>query len=446
MKSIMKTAGLAATAVLVWGPVSCRKPEAVELASYPEVRAGLSISGAEGKPSVIPLHADYDGDGVLKADGDLSRTYVLSLSSPSPEDVTVWLEAIHTGLPAEYVGLEKNTLTIPAGQKSAAVDVVFKPEDLSFAPEAAEVYEIGVRVIGMTGFQTAFEGEAEAKVVVEKAAYLSEATVVTGESETGTVRFRRRYLDGAVINEDPMTFDLKVKLDRPATEDLALPVRISGLPAGQEGAAVFSEAAFKVAAGGKESENVITCNISDEFLLGDGNAALFELHVEIGTGDRPSVAAGSPLTVEIRKTTDLVMVAGPDEFAALSKYDPSGWTGSGDGSGDIESLFDGVKTGYNDYYYFFQLQIDMQEVLPVDGFIAYAYAGSIRYLPDRLRIEISEDGENWTSLGVVEDGRSGGNPQHIRFLKTVHARYIKYISLEENRTATDFVEFEVYHE
>lgn len=440
----MKTASLAAV-ILALVPVSCRKAEVVELATYPETSVGFSIADVEGNPSVITLNATYDGEGVLTADGEITRTYIFTMSSPSPEDVVFGLEAIHEGLPAEYVELEKTKLTIPAGYKSASVDVTFKPEDLSFASNDAEVYEVGVRVKDMEGFQVSFEGEPEAKVIVEKAPYISEATVVIDGSGANSITFKRSYVEGKIINEDIMSLDFKVVVNRPALTDLVLPVAVTGLPAGFEKSFTLSEPTIKIAAGEKESSNVITCTIPDDFLLVGEDPEVFPLEITLDTDAVASTGVANPLHVTVNKVLDLMAVVTADEFASLTKHVPSGWAVTGDGNGSPGAMFDGVNTGYNDYYYFYYFTVDFKESIPLNGFKVYCYYNSISYMPNHFTVEVSDDGETWMSLGEVEDGRSGGHPVHVMFLKNINARYLKFTSLESSRYSTDFVEFELYH-
>ena len=442
----MKIASLASAAVLALAPTSCRKAEVVELASYPQTHAGFAIADVEGNPSVITLNATYDGQGVLTADGDITRTYIFTMESPSPEDAVFELEAIHEGLPAEYVELSTEKLTIPAGYKSASVDVTFTPEDLSFAAIEAETYEVGVRVKSMKAYQVTFEGEPEAKVVVEKMPYMSEASIVIDPSGAGSINFKRSYVDGEIINDDAMTFNFKAVLNRPALVDMEVPVSISGLPSGFDKCATFSEPTLKFAAGEKTSSNVITCDISDDFLLnGVEEPEAFALTVvaDFSKYETGAMNESGALAVNVTKTLDLLVMVPASEFASLTKYAKSGWTATGDGYGTPGNLIDGTTSGYGYYYYFSWFQIDMKVVQPVSGIMVYPYYNSASYLPTEFSIEISEDGEKWLPMGEISNGTSAGSPAYTKFLKTVNARYIKYNNL--GSTYKYIMEVDVYH-
>lgn len=445
----MKILSLAAVTVMAVAVTSCRKEEEVDLAYYPDYTVNFAIDGVEGNPSVITLNATYDGEGVLTANGDLTRTYIFSLDSPSPKDVLFELETIVEGLPAEFVQMSTDTLAIPAGSKSAVVEVAFTAEDFSFADTAAEVYELGVRVKSMEGFHTIFSGEPEAKVVVEKAAYQAEASIILDPSGANSINFKRSYVDGEIVNEDAMTFDFKAVLNRPALVDMEVPVSISGLPSGFESCAKFSEPTLKFAAGEKTSSNVITCDVADDFLLNgveDPEAFALTVVADFSNYENGAMSESGALVANVTKALDLMTVATAADFASLEKYTSNNtWTATGDGSGTIGTMFDGVTTGYSDYYYFSYFIVDFKEVLPLNGFKVYCYYNSISYMPNHFTVEVSDDGQAWKAIGEVTDGRSGGHPAHVLFLKTINARYLKFTSLETSRYSTDFVEFELYH-
>ena len=445
----MKILSLAAVTVMAVAVTSCRKEEEVDLAYYPDYTVNFAIDGVEGNPSVITLNATYDGEGVLTANGDLTRTYIFSLDSPSPKDVLFELETIVEGLPAEFVQMSTDTLAIPAGSKSAVVEVAFTAEDFSFADTAAEVYELGVRVKSMEGFHTIFSGEPEAKVVVEKAAYQAEASIILDPSGANSINFKRSYVDGEIVNEDAMTFDFKAVLNRPALVDMEVPVSVSGLPSGFDKCATFSEPTLKFAAGEKTSSNVITCNISDDFLLNgveDPEAFALAVVADFSKYETGAMNESGALAVNVTKALDLMTIATAADFASLVKYTNNGWTGTGDGSGSIASMFDGNTSSYaSDYYYFYYFTLDFKEVIPLNGFKIWCYYASTTYMPNHFTVEVSEDGNNWMMIGEITNGRSGGHPVHVQFLKTINARYLKFTSLETSKYSTDFVEFELYH-
>lgn len=447
MKNIMKAFSLALAAVAVLTATSCREEEQVDLAGYGDTKIGFSIEGVEGDVATISLDATYNGEGVLTASGDLTRTYIFTLNTPSPEDVIFDVEPIIVGIPAQYVEIDQTHLVIPAGAKSGSVTVSFTAEDFSFASIEAETYEIGVRVTNYEGYNIQFDGEPEAKVVVEKVPYTSEVSLVIDGTNAQSITFKRSYLDGKIINDDKMTLNFKAVLTRPALTALEIPFSLTGLPAGAEKSASFTGSVLKVAAGEKVSD-VLTLNISDDFLLdGKEEPVSYPLQLQaVESANYPSVvlAENGGLNISVNKVLDLMTMVPASDFANLTRItpnQPSTWTGTGNGYGSFGTMFDGVTTGYSDYYYFTYFQVDMKEVKTLNGFKVYCYYSYVSYMPRHFTVDVSEDGNTWMSLGEVEDGQSQGHPCHVLFLKTVKARYLKFTSIQGN---PDFVEFELY--
>lgn len=450
MKRIMKIFNLALAAVAALAVIACDECNKPELAGYPDTEIGFAIADVEGNPSSITLNATYDAQGVLSASGNLTRTYILSLESPSPEDTVFEVEPLIVGIPEEFVTIDKTELVIPAGSKSETVTVEFTGDDFSFAAVEAETYELGVRIKDIKGYKPHFKGEPEGKVIVEKVPYQSDVTMVIDGTNATSITFKRSYVDGKIINEDKMTLDFKAVLSRPALTSLEIPFELSGVPAGFESSVKFSSSSLKVAAGEKES-SVVTLDIADDFVLvGGDNPESYPLLLQaVVNDDNPFVAfsADCSLAITVNKVLDLMSMSNASEFASLTRIEPnkpSTWTGSGDGMGSFGSMFDGVTTGYSDYYYFYSFEVDMKEVKAINGVKIYCYYSSISYMPNHFTIDVSEDGNSWMSLGEVEDGRSAGHPVHVMFLKQVKARYLKFTSLETSKYSTDFIEFELY--
>ena len=88
-------------------------------------------------------------------------------------------------------------------------------------------YELGVRVVEARGSQVPVV-DGEAKMVIEKAAYVAVASLVGVEGNA--VTFKRNFIDGAIVNEDPITYDVKVVVDRPVLEDTKFVVNRRAFP------------------------------------------------------------------------------------------------------------------------------------------------------------------------------------------------------------------------
>ena len=186
----------------------CRADEEVDLAGYPETPVGATISGTTDR--VATFAGTYDNEGVLNLAGSLSGEYTIALAQASPEETVVRVEPIITNVPAELVEISARELVIPAGSTTAAVSVRMIEENYDvmenvFGPVT---YELGVRVVEARGSQVPVV-DGEAKMVIEKAAYVAVASLVGVEGNA--VTFKRNFIDGAIVNEDPITYDLSCR-------------------------------------------------------------------------------------------------------------------------------------------------------------------------------------------------------------------------------------------
>ena len=207
----------------------CRADEEVDLAGYPETPVGATISGTTDR--VATFAGTYDNEGVLNLAGSLSGEYTIALAQASPEETVVRVEPIITNVPAELVEISARELVIPAGSTTAAVSVRMIEENYDFMENVfgPVTYELGVRVVEARGSQVPVV-DGEAKMVIEKAAYVAVASLVGVEGNA--VTFKRNFIDGAIVNEDPITYDVKVVVDRPVLEDTKFVVKSAGIPEG----------------------------------------------------------------------------------------------------------------------------------------------------------------------------------------------------------------------
>lgn len=207
----------------------CRADEEVDLAGYPETPVGATISGTTDR--VATFAGTYDNEGVLNLAGSLSGEYTIALAQASPEETVVRVEPIITNVPAELVEISARELVIPAGSTTVAVSVRMIEENYDFMENVfgPVTYELGVRVVEARGSQVPVV-DGEAKMVIEKAAYVAVASLVGVEGNA--VTFKRNFIDGAIVNEDPITYDVKVVVDRPVLEDTKFVVKSAGIPEG----------------------------------------------------------------------------------------------------------------------------------------------------------------------------------------------------------------------
>lgn len=448
MKNIWKSAllfALAGSAALFTG---CRDDETVDLAGYPETPAGIAIA-ASGK-TIATYQGVYDAEGVLQVDGSLSNSYTVTLAQASPEDVHIRVEPVIVNLPADRVTLSATELFIPAGSIVPAepIIVTFDDSDMTFMAEerAALNYELGVRIVEASGFQTPVTA-AEAKVVVEKAPYVAAASVVLEEGGS-EVTFKRSYVDGKIINEEPIECNVKIVLDRPVLAETRFALKTTGMPEAFAADAAFEPAELVIAAGAKESEMTSVWTVTDDFLLTneDPETRLLTLKAEPVDGDDTVAGSENGVEVTVIKAFDLLAYLAEADPAWV-KYDTTGWTGDTNGRGDISDLFDGSTgtdvyvSNYGDGYMWFT--IDMKEPRAIHGVTITPWS-NIRYLGERFILSTSDDGKTWTQQGELSTADMRIAPYYITFLKPVTARYLKYEGWKGNQSAPDIAEFYVY--
>lgn len=428
----------------------CREDETVDLAGYPETPAGIAIA-ATGKTTAT-YEGAYDAEGALQLSGTLSNSFTVTLAQASPEDVRILLEPIIVNLPADKVTLSASEVVIPAGHvtHSEPVEVTFDDSDMQFMADevAAMNYELGLRIVGLDGFQVPIVA-SEAKVVLEKAPYVASASVVLGQGGSEQL-FKRSYVDGKIVNENPIACSVKVTLDRPVLQDTRFLLKTEGLPEAFAADAAFTPAEVTIAAGEKVSE-VVEWTLTDDFLLTSDEPETHRIKLTAEPIEADATVAGSKegMDVTVIKIFDLLaFVTEPDP--SWVKYPTNGWTGQTNGYGSIFDLFDGNTNtdvyvsvwGGGDGTLWFT--IDMLEAHEIYGVTMASWKNTVSYMGERFVLSTSDDGETWTQQGELQTDDMRVSPYYIAFLKPVTARYIKYEGYMGKRNAPDIAEFYVY--
>lgn len=427
----------------------CRADEEVDLAGYPETPVGATISGTTDR--VATFAGTYDNEGVLNLAGSLSGEYTIALAQASPEETVVRVEPIITNVPAELVEISARELVIPAGSTTAAVSVRMIEENYDFMENVFDpmTYELGVRVVEARGSQVPVV-DGEAKMVIEKAAYVAVASLVGVEGNA--VTFKRNFIDGAIVNEDPITYDMKVVVDRPVLEDTKFVVKSAGIPEGFADDERFTPAAeVTIPAGAKESD-ATTWSVTDDFLEADEELGTFPVQLTAELVGDTAGAAVDPedagVAISIVKKSDLLTFLSAAD-ASWMKYPTSGWTFDTNGSvwGGDAALWDGSTStdvyGANPL----EITIDMKTPQWVAGFDIRSY-GSISYLGEYFELSTSEDGENWMPHGELRQAeapnRGYGATNYVQLLKPCNARYIKWVGTKGSAYGPDITEMYIY--
>lgn len=453
MKNIVRYAllfALAGGAALFTG---CRADEKVGLAGYPQTPVGATISGTSDRVAVSK--ATYDGDGALNVEGSLSGEYTIALAQASPEDVTVRVEPIITNVPAELVEISASELVIPAGSTTASVSVSITGEDYGFMENVPQpvTYELGVRVVEARGSQVPVV-DGEAKLVIEKEAYMAAASLV-GIAGNELV-ITRNYVDGQILDEDPMTCEVKVVTDRPVLEDTKFVVRSAGIPEGFADDESFSPAAEVTILAGEKESSATTWTLANDFLEVDDVLGTFPMQLSIEMVGESATAVVDPedagVAIQIVKMSDLVKF--------LDKADPSwtklptdGWTVESNGKSydgyDVNTLlFDGSPSSDISGKPLLEITIDMKESQKVVGFSVTVY-GDFAHMGKSFECLTSEDGENWKLHGELMTAdaptKESRATNYVR-LNPCNARYVKWIgvAIEGVYYGVDISEFYIY--
>ena len=451
MKNIVRYAllfALAGGAALFTG---CRADEEVGLAGYPQTPVGATISGTSDRVAVSK--ATYDGDGALNVEGSLSGEYTIVLAQASPEDVTVRVEPIITNVPAELVEISASELVIPAGSTTASVSVSITGEDYGFMENVPQpvTYELGVRVVEARGSQVPVV-DGEAKLVIEKEAYMAAASLV-GIAGNELV-ITRNYVDGQILDEDPMTCEVKVVTDRPVLEDTKFVVRSAGIPEGFADDESFSPAAEVTILAGEKESSATTWTLANDFLEVDDVLGTFPMQLSIEMVGESATAVVDPedagVAIQIVKMSDLVKF--------LDKADPSwtklptdGWTVESNGKSydgyDVNTLlFDGSPSSDISGKPLLEITIDMKESQKVVGFSVTVY-GDFAHMGKSFECLTSEDGENWKLHGELmtadAPNKESGATNYVQ-LTPCNARYVKWVGVAETSYGVDITEFYIY--
>ncbi len=431
----------------------CRADEKVDLAGYPQTPVSATISGTSDLVAVSK--ATYDGDGVLNVGGSLSGEYTIALAQASPEDVTVRVESIITNVPAELVKISAGELVIPAGSRTASVSVTMTEEDYGFMENVPQsvTYELGVRVVEARGSQVSVV-DGEAKKVIEKEAYMATASLTSAKGTE--VTFKRNYLDGKIINDEPMTLELKVVTDRPVLEDTKFVVKSAGVPEGFADDESFTPAAEVTILAGEKESSATTWTLTDDFLEVDAVLGTFPVQLSVEMVGESATAAVDPenagVAIQIVKKSDLLeFLAAAD--ASWTKYPTTGWTVDSDGtaySGDVSTvLFDGSAYSTISGDSSLEFIIDMKVSQMVEGFSIQPY--SISYLGRSFELYTSEDGVTWAPQGELMTADApnqswGNSTNYVRLMKPCNARYVKWIGTgeEDSYYGVSVAEFYIY--
>lgn len=108
------------------------------------------------------------------------------------------------------------------------------------------------------------EESAESKITIEKEAYCV-AVSLHGENQN-SVSFDRTFVDGSIEEQEPIVYNFKVMLDKPANKDIAIQILTEGIAEKYLGNVTVTPNKIVIPAGQTSSEEV-TWTITNDFCL-----------------------------------------------------------------------------------------------------------------------------------------------------------------------------------
>lgn len=263
---------------------------------------------------------------------------------------------------------------------------------------------------------------------------------VQGVDGSTSAEFRRAYIEGGIINTDPISYEYRVVLDKPALHDLTFTVSSTGAP--ENSGERFSASQLTVTAGKLESTSTVW-SLTDDFLEVDDQP--FECMVQLTAA--PAGDETAAVMSEEQGSCAISVLKVFDRMTFLSALDPS-WvefdysTWTVDPASIGNKLFDNNTMTYIDDESFV---IDMQEVKTVYGLSFQGASDYVGYVPRIYRVSGSVDGVDWSSWGEMDryDAPTGSyTPLYIALVLPADVRYLKFEVVEAYYWY--FAEFEVY--
>lgn len=412
--------------------IGCQEDENLNLIGYPENSISVTTPDDSENLSDITVQATYDDNGKLIVASPLKRTWHISLSTPSPQDVVLQVAPIAINIPQEKVEISATSVTIPAGSVTAEVTVGIKNDDLTFAEEefAEKTYALGLQIVNGEGVNLNME-TAAGKLIIEKEAY--QVHVAVAGENGNVVNMRRVYKNGEVTG-DPIRYAFSIQLDRPLKEDLAISFITEGIAENFKDDITYTPSEVVIPAGSRESD-VIEWAVTNDFLMTTEEDEVFNIVLKpVFESAEYVLPDGTDAVIKInlvKSSSALEFISEP--LAEWEELNKDNWVATfGQGwSGDAGDLIDGQLwtnvwfVGTEEAGELADVTFDLQEEKELAGFWAkYTLRQSVCYAPTQTEIFISSDNLEWTSIGTVETPSVENH--YIKFSSPVKTRYVKY--------------------
>ena len=414
------------------GLAGCQDDEVLDLQQFPENQPQITIDGEEGA-TTSTIHAVYQSDGSLSLDGLVSRNYTFNFA-PSPEDAIVNFELINSNIPAEKVSLSTQQTTIPAGFVTTGVAVTLKDEDFSFARENYEetTYELGVKAI-VQGYKIGKE-PVESKVIIKKEAYKASCYIELEEGQESY--FKRSYFNQSII-EEPVAVSFRAKLDKPARKDVKVRFATTGIKEQFAKDITFTPSEVIIPAG-KLASDTITWTVSNDFLLETDQPETFDIKIKATYEcEDPVVSTQEELSTIALKVDKKKIYINPngnlDKFNQLAT---DSYTVTFNGE-NIDYVSDNNMDTFAYNQKTVTLVFDLQSVQNLIGISYGTQKGFTENKPRNVKVEVSNDGEEYTDLGVfvIPANPSQDTAEQMTPIELYGAMSCKFIQLTFEKTA-----------
>lgn len=411
----------------------------------------VSLQVAASTPEKFELEQSADGT----VTGNVEFSFIARLSEASGEDVSVSFEASCAGIGADKILLSKDNVVISAGETSSE-EIRVSVNDWSGLASVDEAKDYTLTVsIAETSAETASEGSS-VSVVVSKPARPVTVDAVVGLSEPSAASFKLSHTSAGINGS--VSFTVYAMISEAVQEDVTLSLEAE-CPGISTDKIIISPVDVTVPAG-KTLSDKVTVSISDfSDLLSTETAADYTLTLRIKDASVGVDPENASVSVTISKsalgdssvfpefgsnflsiTTVGALTANYKENRNAADWNFSFWTTSGN---NLENPVDNTVTGTgtsdvacNDDKINFT--VDFNEVKTLGGL--YFQHWGIEYCPTKIRLSVSENGEDWIEMGTLNTT----NINYIGFKEAVSTRYMKYEMLEVAGSRVDIMVMFIY--
>lgn len=400
------------------------------------------------RPNNTELNLRYTLDGM---EGDTAFVFRVKTQKKPTEDIKVnlGLEGLD-GTDVSCMKISNASPVIKAGEMiSEELKLTFG--DYSFIPDTidAGTFALNLKIMSVeTGMPNVLVSPKESSIMLTVNGE-GKATVLSFDSpkmdNNGDVNMRLDIpSDGSVGGDKSFTFNVATK--KAVVNDVKVNLKLEGIDGFDISNIELSNFSPVIKAGNLKSEAVTLSFKNEDFITSviDEKTFSFRVVMESLETDLDYVRineADASFNVNIFKPAKCRMSVGtPDNSELIS--DRSVWeieveAGVENGPDNLVDNNNGTDVAVNNKG--FWVTVNLMEKTKVTGLCTYHWSGP--YYPTRVKVSVSDNGSEWTSLGELN---VSGSQQNIKFDETQEVQYVKYEMIETASNRVDITEFHVY--